>query len=124
MSDLTTPAGAEAKLRELVSSITQAQVDLKEARNRETAAEVALKKARITAFHAGDCPKVTRGGYTVADRDAWIDRQTLEQWEAHRWATTAKESAQDYQKALVSVLEAVRSINALHKAAFSMAGHS
>lgn len=120
--DLTTPAGCDAKQAALVTEITQAQLALGRARNAETQAEIAYKKARLIASHSGDCPKVTRGGHTVADREDWIDQQAFRAWAEYRSATTTKEIANDYLRSLYAVNDSVRSIGAGHRHALSAAG--
>lgn len=117
-----TPLQIEAKLTALVSEITRDQIALASCRDAETDAEVELKRAQVRAFHNPNCPKVTRGGYTVADRDAWIDSQVLAEWEAAKRATTAREIAQDKLRADNSVLDAVRSLAPSVRAAYENAG--
>ena len=119
-----TPVDVERKLTALVSEITRAQQGLAEARNAETEADIAFRKARTVAFHSGACPKVTRGGHTVADRDSWIDAQVSVEWEALRRAETAREIAVDHLRAVLAVAETVRSLGASVRTAYAMAGAS
>lgn len=121
MSDLT-PAQIEARLIALVSAITRSQTQLGQARDVEMEAEVALHKAEIRAAFDPDCPKVRRGEATVGDRDNWIDRQVLPEWESHRRAVTAREKAIDYVKAVSAELETVRSLGTSVRQAYSLAG--
>jgi hypothetical protein len=117
-----TPIAVESKLRELVTSVTMAQRDLAGARDAETQAEITLKRSRVAAAHASDCPRVARGGATVADREAWIDKQCLDDWAHHRVATTAREIAQDRLRAVTTISEVVRSLGSSVRTAYSMAG--
>lgn len=119
---LDTPAGIDQRLKQIFNAVFQAQKDLRDARTAEADADVALKRARIIAFHSPDCPKVTRGGYTVADRDAWVDQQSLEQWEAHRRAVAARESAHDYVRALSTQSDILRTLNTSMRTALGLAG--
>jgi hypothetical protein len=65
---------------------------------------------------------VTRGGYTVADKDAWIDEQVMNEWVAYKVATTAREVAQDNLRVLLAVAESWRSLGASVRTAYSVAG--
>jgi len=123
MSDLT-PVDVEAKLRGLVTEMTQAQRALAAARDAETTAEIAYKRAKARAFHHSDCPHVSRGGHTVADRDAWIDTKVMDEWAQARVATTAREVAQDNLRVVLAVAETVRSLGASVRSAYSLAGSS
>lgn len=117
-----TPVQIEAKLTALVTEMTTAQKTLAAARDAETTAEIALKRAHARAFHDGACPKVTRGGYTVADRDSWIDSQVMNEWAAHKIATTAREVAQDNLRVTLAIAETVRSLGASVRTAYSLSG--
>ncbi|MGN6128554.1 MAG: hypothetical protein ACTHON_18500, partial [Humibacter sp.] len=107
-----TPVQVEAKLTALVGEMYDSQKALRTARDAETDAEIKHKRAVAAAFHSPDCPKVTRGGYTVADRDAWIDQQCMNTWAAMKVATTAREVAQDNLRVVLAVAETVRSLGA------------
>lgn len=117
-----TPAQIEDRLRQCVSNITRAEQALREARDTETEAELAYRAQHRRAVLAPDCPKVTRGGYTTAERDAWVEQRCAEAWEAYRLATTAREAAQDHSRAVRDVTSAVQTIATLTRASFSLAG--
>lgn len=123
MGELT-PVAIEQKLTSLVSEISRSQKDLAEARDVEAATEAALKRAQVTAFFRDDCPTPARGGLTVADREMWIDRETLDVWEAHRTAVKAREIAVDHVRAVLAQSEVVRSLGASVRTAYNVAGHS
>lgn len=116
------PAQIEDKLRRCVSDLTRAELALRSARDVETEAEIIYRAAHRTAVLSPQCPKVSRGGVTTAERDAWVDRECITQWETHRRATTARESAQDYVRTVRDITSAVQSIASLVRAAFSLAG--
>jgi hypothetical protein len=122
MTDTLTPVDVEAKLRGLVNEMYAAQRALAAARDTETTAEIAYKRAKAQAFHHSDCPHVSRGGHTVADRDAWIDTKVMDQWAHARVATTAREVAQDNLRVVLAVAETVRSLGASVRSAYSLAG--
>lgn len=117
-----TPVDVEAKLTALVTEMTRAQRDLAAARDAETTAEIDYKRAKARAFHHSDCPHVSRGGHTVADRDAWIDTKVMDEWAHARVATTAREVAQDNLRVVLAVAETVRSLGASVRSAYSLAG--
>ena len=123
MSDLT-PVDVERRLIQLTTQITQAQNELRKARDDETTTEIALKKARLVASHREDCPKVTRGGTTVSERDEWVDRQCFSEWSAYRLSETAREIAQDALRTTLAIAEVVRSLAASVRTAYSLAGVS
>lgn len=123
MSDLT-PIDVERRLTQLVTDITRAQQELRAARDTETEAGIALKRARLYAGHRDDCPKPTRGGTTVAERDEWIDRLTFDEWSASKRAETSREIAQDALRSVLAVAEVVRSLGSSVRTAYSLAGSS
>lgn len=124
MNEPLTPVAVEAKLRSLVTDMTKAQQILAQARRNEAEAEIEYRKAKARAFHSPDLPKVTRGGYTTADRDAWVDDHCGDQWAALRIATTSREIAQDNLRVVLAQAETVRSLGASVRTAYSLAGSS
>jgi hypothetical protein len=121
MSELT-PVEVEQKLRGLVNEMYAAQKALAAARDTETQAEITYKRAKAAAFHHSDCPHVSRGGHTVADRDAWVERKVMDEWAHARVATTAREVAQDNLRVVLAVAETVRSLGASVRSAYQLAG--
>lgn len=119
-----TPVEVENRLRNLITQLTEAQNDLRQKRDAETKAEIAYRKAKLVAAHSPDCPRVTRGGPTVADRESWIDQQTHEKWADYRSAVTLREAAQDNLRTVRDIAEVVRSLSASVRTAFQMAGTS
>lgn len=97
-----TPVDAEKALRWVLRAMLDAQQALKDMRDAEVAAKHVYESAKRRAFFADDCPKPTRGGFTVADRDAYLEKATAEQREKYELATVAKEGAQDHLRTLNS----------------------
>ena len=120
--DLTTPVGIEARLRYLVTEMTHAQLTLAAARDEEVDAKHAHQAARRRALFSKDCPKVARGGYTTADRDAWVEEMAAEQQRQHDVATVRRETAQDRLRVLRDQGEIVRSLGASVRQAYGVAG--
>lgn len=117
-----TPVDVEQKLIALVSQMTLAQRDLAAARDTETAAEITYKRANARAYYLPDCPKVTRGGVTTGERDAWVADQVIEQWAAYKIATTAREVGQDNLRVVLAIAEVVRSLGSSVRTAYSLSG--
>lgn len=116
------PIGIENWLRTCVTELTNAERDLRTARDEETNADIAYRSAHRRAMFNPDCPKVTRGGYTTAERDAWVDEQCAFQWQQYRLAMTKRESAQDSLRTKRDIATAVQSIGALVRTAYNLAG--
>ena len=65
-----TPLDIERRLRGLVTDLTRAQQALRQARDLEVDARHEYDRARRKALLSEKSPKVTRGGYTVAEQSA------------------------------------------------------
>jgi hypothetical protein len=102
IGDPWTPEQAENALRWVLRAMHQAQKDLKAARDAEVDAKHVYEKARREAFFSPNCPKPERGGYTVADREAYIERATADERQAYELASKEKEAAQDHLRTLNS----------------------
>lgn len=118
------PVEVEHRLRQCVSRLAKAEKALRDARDEETNAEIVYRQAHRRAMFSGDCPKVTRGGYTTAERDAWVDEQCANEWRAYRLAIAKREAAADHVRISRDIAVTVQSIGALVRQAFSMAGHT
>lgn len=94
------PNDAENALRWVLRAMLDAQRQLAGARNEEVAAKHVFESARRRAFFSGDCPKVERGGFTVADREAYLDKATADERQTYELATATREAAQDHLRTL------------------------
>jgi len=117
-----TPLAVEAKLRSLVTDLTRAQQALAQARDVEVDAKHELNRARRRALLSGQAPKVTRGGVTTAERDAWVDDKVTDLQFTYDRAVVTRESAQDHLRVLRDQAEIVRSLGASVRQAYEMAG--
>lgn len=117
-----TPVDIERKLRQLVTDLARAQSALAQARDIEVDKKHDLNRARRRALLSEKSPKVTRGGYTTAERDAWVDDQVADLQLAYDKAVIARESAQDHLRVLRDQAEIVRSLGASVRQAYEMAG--
>ena len=117
-----TPVGVERKLRNLVNRLAAAQAALADIRDTEVAAKHTFERAHRRALLSSDCPKVTRGGFTTAERDAWVENQCATEREAFDLAEARRKAAEDHLRTLrdqsVIVATLAKSVNL----AYSMAG--
>jgi hypothetical protein len=120
--DQLTPLTVEAKLRSLVNDLSVAQFALRQARDLEVDARHEHDRARRRALLSEKSPKVTRGGYTTSERDAWVDDQVGDLKFAADKATVIREAAQDRLRVLLAQAEIVRSLGASVRQAYDMAG--
>jgi hypothetical protein len=97
-----TPVDAEKALRWVLRAMLDAQRGLALARDAEVACKHAYEDAKRRAFYEDDCPKPTRGGFTVADRDAHIEKATAQERRDYELAASTKEAAQDHLRTLNS----------------------
>jgi hypothetical protein len=117
-----TPLSIEAKLRQLVNDLARAQIVLREARDAEVDARHEYDRARRRALLSDKSPKVTRGGYTVAEQAAWVDEKCADLKFAADKATVVREAAQDRLRVLLAQAEIVRSLGASVRQAYELAG--
>lgn len=122
MPEPLTPLEVEAKLRSLVNDLARAQATLRDARDSEVDARHEYERARRRALLSDKSPKVTRGGYTVAEQSAWVDDQCADLKLAADKATVIREAAQDRLRVLLAQAEIVRSLGASVRQAYEMAG--
>lgn len=91
-----TPAAAERRLIELEKQLEMATEMLKIARDAEVEAKHTFEAARRRAGLSAECPRVERGGTTVAERTEWIeDKAAEDQWK-YDIATAARQAAYDH----------------------------
>ena len=124
MPEPLTPLDVEAKLRSLVTDLTRAQAALAQARDLEVDARHEYERAKRRALLSEKSPKVTRGGYTVAEQSAWVDEQCGDLKFAADKATVIREAAQDRLRVLLAQAEIVRSLGASVRTAYELAGAS
>jgi predicted transcriptional regulator len=117
-----TPMSVEAKLRQLVNDLARAQITLAVARDAEVDARHEYDRARRRALLSEKSPKVTRGGYTVAEQAAWVEEQRADLKFAADKATVVREAAQDRLRVLLAQAEIVRSLGASVRTAYELAG--
>ncbi|MEU4558594.1 hypothetical protein AB0F72_09390 [Actinoplanes sp. NPDC023936] len=121
MSDLT-HAQIESKLRHLVNDLTLAQSSLRAARDAEVDAKHAYESAHRRALLSEECPKVTRGGFTTAERDAWVAEQAAELERVFDLAEANRKAAEDYLRTVRDQAMIVMALGKSVQSAFSLAG--
>lgn len=124
MPEDLTPIECERKLRGLVTAMSQAQAELRSARDAEVNLKHDWEAARRRAFLSADCPKPTRGGYTVADREVYVDDACADEQRAYDIATARREAARDHLQTIrdqsMVVMALLRSIST----AYNLSGSS
>jgi hypothetical protein len=90
-----TPVDAEMRLRALDLALDEVVQAVKRARDAEVTAWRQYRDTRNDAMLSDACPKVTRGGTTTAERDAWAEREAAPAEENYKRATAARENAVD-----------------------------
>lgn len=90
-----TPVDAEMRLRAIDESLEPVVEEVKKARDLEVTRHGEYKDARRAAMLSAECPKVTRGGVTTAERDAWVEREAADAEKAYERAKKAREDAVD-----------------------------
>lgn len=117
-----TPVDIERKLRQLVNDLGLSQQALRQARDLEVDARHDYERAKRRARLSDKCPKVTRGGWTAAEQDAWVENECGDLKFSADKATVVREAAQDRLRVLLAQAEIVRSLGASVRQAYEMAG--
>ena len=120
--DLTTPVGIESRLRQLVTDLAVSQQALAKTRDDEVRAKHAYGAAKRRHLLSPECPKVTRGGYTTAERDAWVDEKAKEECWKYELAEAKREAAQDHLRVVRDQAMVVMSLNSSVRTAYNVAG--
>lgn len=116
------PVDIENRLRQSITDLTQAQEQLRDARDVETDAELGYLSAYRRVLLSADCPPVRRDGYTAAERDAWVSDQVAEDYTQYRHANARRKAAEDRMRTLRDVASNVQSLGAMVRSAYQLAG--
>lgn len=117
MADMTIRQ-VESRLFEVHNLLAGAQQYLRKCRDEEVAAEQRLSVARAEAMVRA--PAVERGSTTVAERDAWVDRQTADERHKAKIAEAVRKSAEDNLRVTRDQASVVQSLAALMRAEMAM----
>ncbi len=117
-----TPIEVEVALEQAAAELTRAEKELREARDAETDAEIAYQRVHRRAMLSENCPRVERGGATVAERDAWVADRCAKEWEEWLITKTRCKAAEDHLRTTRDVTSTWQTIAGLVKAAMSLAG--
>jgi len=124
IQDALTPVMIEGKLRSLINDLGRARTVLAQARDNEVDAKHAYARARRKALLSEKSPKVTRGGYTTAERDAWVDEEVADLAFAYDKAVVVREAAADHLRTLRDQAEIARTLAASVRQAYELAGRA
>lgn len=118
------PVQVEQQLRHCVTQLYAAEKKLADCRDSEVEAELRYRSEYRKALLSEDCPKVVRGGVTVAERDAWVEQECEAAFDSYRLWQVKCQAAQDHVRITRDVASTVQSIAALIRQAYAMAGQS
>lgn len=104
---------AERQMRWVLRAMWDAKQALEFLRNDEVSVKHEFERARRKAALSDDCPRVTRGGFTVADREVWIDEQVAADRERFELAQVATQAAKDHAHTLQSQAVVMASLSKL-----------
>ncbi len=95
------PADAEKALRWVLRALHDTQIVLAGNRDAETAAKHIWERRKREAFFADACPKPSRAtGYTVADREAFVDLEAAAEKEQYEIAQAMTQGAAEHLRTL------------------------
>lgn len=89
-----------AEMTRVYDDIAKAAEALRQARDTEVNAKHEYESRRRQALLSKDRPKVSRDGWTVAERDAWVEEECAGDRLAYDLATVRRESAADHLRTL------------------------
>lgn len=121
MSELT-PVAVEAKLRSLVTELSRAQKALADTRDVEVEAKHTYESQHRAWLLSDDCPAVTRGGVTTAERDAWVAAKVGAEQHAYAVAEAARKAAEDHLRVVRDQASVVQTLARSVQQAYSAAG--
>ena len=116
------PVDAEMRLRAIDAALDAAVAEVKRARDVEIKRYGEYKDAKTDAILSDDCPPVTRGGTTTAERDAWVDREARRAEREYEQAKRAREDAIDDMFKLKDQGMIVGKVSDLVRQAYATAG--
>jgi hypothetical protein len=124
MTEDLTPIECERKLRTLVTAMSQAQTELRNARDKEVARKHEYEAAKRRAFLSAECPRPSRGGNTVADREVYVDNACADEQMAYDIAVVRREDAHDHVRTVDKQAMAVMALLRSTTTAYNLSGSS
>jgi hypothetical protein len=106
-------ADAERQMRWVLRAMYEAKGALEDLRNDEVTIKHQYERARRKFALSDECPKVARGGATVADREVWIDERVAAERERYELAQAATQAAKDHANTLQSQAVVISSLSKL-----------
>lgn len=95
-----TPADAEKALRWVLRAMYETQIQLADYRNAELTAKHIYERKKREAFFADGCPVPARGGPTVADREAFVERESARERQEYEIAQAYTSAASEHLRTL------------------------
>lgn len=94
------PADAEKALRWVLRAMYDTQIALAGHRDAEITAKHIYERRKREAFFDPECPTPARGGPTVADREAYVERASAREREEYEIAQAYTSAAQEHLRTL------------------------
>lgn len=113
---------AERQMRWVLRAMYEAKGALEDLRNAEVTVKHEYERARRKFALSAECPKVARGGSTVADREVWIDERVSAERERYELAQAATQAAKDHANTLQSQAVVIASLSKLVQQIHGVAG--
>src|SRR3954447_22437438 len=120
--DLDTPIGIENALKRLITSLTQAQRELANARDTAVMAELDYKSARRRHLLSDEAPVVARNSTTVDERNAWVEAKCEDEERTWRIADAARDAAQDRLRILRDDVTLLVTLSSSIRTSYEVAG--
>lgn len=117
-----TPVDSENQLRWVLRAMYDAQHELREQRDAEVSAKHEFERAHRAALLSAECPKVTRGGHTTAERDAWVNKQCAAEREHYELAEVTRKAAEDRVRTLNAQSMVIAALAKQVNLAYAVAG--
>jgi hypothetical protein len=95
-----TPADAEKALRWVLRAMYDTQIQLAGHRDAELAAKHIFERKKREAFFDEKCPTPARGVATVADREAFVERESAREREEYEIAQAYTAAASEHLRTL------------------------
>lgn len=119
-----TPETARDRVSRCGTALAKAELELKRARDAEVDARHTFEAARRRTMLSDDCPKVTRGGVTTAERDAWVEEQSSSAELLFQIAEVRRQAAKDHYETVNTQAMLAMAILRSIDTAFNVAGRS
>lgn len=111
ITEALTPIQIEQALNQLMNAVAKNQIMLMQLRSAEVDSKIAYERKHLNITMGDECPRVARGGTTVAERDDWIRDKEFAEYEAYEQAKKRTKNCRDYMEMLQQQCSLVQSMN-------------